>query len=206
MKAGPALSGLVLAGGQASRMRRQGEAPVDKGLLELHGEPLVAHVCRYLRPRVAEIWISANRHAGQYARYGAVVADDPGLGSQPGPLAGVAGALERVATPWLLVVPVDVPLLPADMSQRLAAALAGSDARIAYACGAGPHPLCMLVHRDLRDSLCEFLRHGGRKVQQWQSQQGAVAVEFAGQESAFLNINTREDLCLAERLVAARSA
>jgi len=205
MKPCAATSGLVLAGGQASRMRAPGAASVDKGLLDLGGKPLVAHACAYLQPRVATVWISANRHAAEYARYGAVLADDPQFGAQPGPLAGVAGALERIDTPWLLVVPVDVPLLPPDLKRRLSEALLESPAaRLAYAHCGGPQPLCMLLHRDLLDGLREFLRGGGRKVQQWQARQGAIAVQFPEQEGIFLNINTPEDLCRAEHLLAAR--
>lgn len=237
-----AISGLVLAGGQASRMRTPGGEPVDKGLVELAGVPLVEHACRYLRPSVEAVWISANRHAADYARYGTVLADGPEFGAQPGPLAGVAGALERIDTPWLLVLPVDVPLLPPDLARRLSDALSGSSragspvsgsfisdssipgssikdlpvedspvanshaARLAYACCGGPQPLCMLLHRDLLGGLREFLRGGGRKVQQWQAGQGAIAVQFPEREGMFLNINTPEDLCRAERLLAARPA
>jgi molybdopterin-guanine dinucleotide biosynthesis protein A len=205
---------------------------VDKGLVELAGVPLVEHACRYLRPGVEAVWISANRHAADYARYGMVLADGPEFGPRPGPLAGVAGALERIDTPWLLVLPVDVPLLPPDLAQRLSGALSGvsaggapaagsplvdapaagshiadsSAARLAYARCGGPQPLCMLLHRELLGGLREFLRGGGRKVQQWQAGQGAVAVPFPEREGMFLNINTPEDLCRAERLLAARPA
>ena len=243
MRPHAATSGLVLAGGMASRMRAPGAAPVDKGLVELAGAPLIEHACRYLRPRVEALWISANRNASDYARYGTVLADDPEFGPQPGPLAGVAGALARIRTPWLLVLPVDVPLLPPDLAQRLSDAVsatppraggscavdrpaadsaaadspaaeswtaglpvaASSAARLAYACCGGPQPLCMLLHRDLLDGLRAFLRSGGRKVQQWQAGQGAIAVDFPEQEGMFLNINTPEDLCRAERLLMARS-
>lgn len=233
-----AISGLVLAGGRASRMRAPGAEPVDKGLVELAGAPLVEHACRVLRPSVEAVWISANRHAADYARYGTVLADGLEFGPQPGPLAGVAGALERIDTPWLLVLPVDVPLLPPDLARRLSDALSGPSAtdssasgfpaagtlaagtppaagpsaagtpaaRLAYASCGGPQPLCMLLHRDLLGGLREFLRGGARKVQQWQAGQGAIAVEFPEREGMFLNINTPEDLCRAERLLAARPA
>ncbi|WP_241117318.1 NTP transferase domain-containing protein, partial [Achromobacter xylosoxidans] len=65
------VAGLILAGGQGSRM--QGS---DKGLVLLRGEPLVAHVARRLAPQVGPLILSANRNADSYARYGRVVADD----------------------------------------------------------------------------------------------------------------------------------
>ena len=57
-----AITGVILAGGRAERMGRR-----DKGLLPLAGEPLIAHGVRRLRPQVAELLISANRHQERYA-------------------------------------------------------------------------------------------------------------------------------------------
>src|SRR3546814_17446908 len=81
-------------------------------MVERRGEPLVAHASRFLAPRVAQLWISANCHTDFYAHYGMVVGDDPRYGSSSGPLAGVASGLAVSATPWLAVVPVGVPALP----------------------------------------------------------------------------------------------
>jgi len=196
----PLLTGLILAGGQASRMQAGSGERIDKGLLDLCGAPLVAHARRYLEPRVGEVWISANRHHDLYSRYGRVVSDDPALGQGSGPLAGVATALRRIDTPWLMVIPVDVPRLPADLASRLACSVAQSGARIAYAASAGPHPLCMLLHHDLWHNLFEFLQSGGRQVQRWQKLNHAQEVLFPDDEHVFFNINTPEDLCLARRL------
>src|SRR3546814_8237384 len=86
-------SGLNRAGGQARRLQTAGMPARDKGMVELRGEPLVAHASRFLAPRVAQLWISANCHTDFYAHYGMVVGDDPRYGSSSGPLAGVASAL-----------------------------------------------------------------------------------------------------------------
>src|SRR3546814_19822229 len=102
------LSGLMLAGGQARRLQTAGMPARDKGMVELRGEPLVAHASRFLAPRVAQLWISANCHTDFYAHYGMVVGDDPRYGSSSGPLAGVASELAVPATPWLAFVPVEV--------------------------------------------------------------------------------------------------
>jgi hypothetical protein len=53
--AGP-VTGLVLAGGEGRRM-----GGVDKGLLLLGGQPLVARVAARLRPQVDKLLLSANR-------------------------------------------------------------------------------------------------------------------------------------------------
>ena len=75
-----ALAGLVLAGGQGSRMGGR-----DKGLVQLRGEPLAGHAARRLAPQVGRLIISANRNADSYARYGEVVGDGvAGLQGWPG--------------------------------------------------------------------------------------------------------------------------
>lgn len=198
------ISGLILAGGQARRMQLADRVLIDKGLLEVGGEPLVARAYRYLDARVGQVWVNANRRLDNYARYGHVIVDDPALGLNLGPLAGVASALAQIETPWLVVVPVDVMFLPDDLIDRLAQAVLGMHAAIAYARADGPHPLCMLLRRDLYSGLCDFLRSGGRKVQQWQAINQAVAVAFRGDTHAFFNINTRDQLNVAEQLVAER--
>ncbi|MFA9236407.1 NTP transferase domain-containing protein, partial [Klebsiella pneumoniae] len=52
-----AITGVVLAGGRATRM-----GGIDKGLQALNGRPLWRHVAEALAPQVDELVISANRH------------------------------------------------------------------------------------------------------------------------------------------------
>jgi molybdopterin-guanine dinucleotide biosynthesis protein A len=134
------VTGLVLAGG---RGRRLGGA--DKGLLALHGRPLVVHVRDRLSPQVQALLISANRHAADYAALGVPVLGDAAAGLPPaadgqprGPLAGMLAGLRHAPTPWLACVPTDAPALPADLVQRLAqaAAQAGAHAALAVTPGA----------------------------------------------------------------------
>lgn len=195
------LTGLVLAGGQGRRMQPivPGAGSVlEKGLLELEGLPLVEHARRRLLPYVEQVFISANTRLDAYANYGTVIPDDTALEAYSGPLAGVASALRHVATPWLLVLPVDVPRPPADLIPRLCARVGMAGAKLAYACtAAGVHPLCMVLHSSLVDGLYDFLLAGERKVQFWQRQNGAVPVLFDGVGDTFFNINTLEDLGLA---------
>jgi molybdopterin-guanine dinucleotide biosynthesis protein A len=188
------MTGLVLAGGQASRMQIPGQDTVDKGLLQVRGMPLVALAQRYLEPKVGRLCISANRNLDTYGQYGRVISDDPVFGESSGPLAGIASALAQSATPWLMVIPVDVPDLPEELVQRLAEAVSAAQAQIAYAAtNVRSHPLCMLMHRDLLAGLREFLLAGGRKVQVWQKENHALEVQFPDAEHRFFNVNTPQD-------------
>ncbi|MGP1614529.1 MAG: NTP transferase domain-containing protein, partial [Pollutimonas bauzanensis] len=166
--------------------------------LELDGLPLIEHARRFLAPHVGRILVSANTQLDAYAQYGAVVPDDPALGAYAGPLAGVASALGRCGFSWLLVMPVDVLQPPPDLARRLGAAVGLDGPRIAYASTAqGVHPLCMVLHCSLRQSLYDFLQAGERKVQLWQQRNGAVPVVFDGAGDAFFNVNTPQDLARA---------
>lgn len=196
------LSGLILAGGQGRRMQGlryagAGER-VEKGLVQLHGQPLVAHARRYLAPQVNEVLISANRHLDVYAAYGRVVADDPELGADLGPLAGIASALAQIATPWLLVVPVDVTCMPDDLGSRLLEAAISGGSGLAHARAARTQPLCALVHARHAAGLRRYLQAGERRVQDWMERSSAKVVEFPALPNSFFNLNTPEDLCRAE--------
>ncbi|CAB3719398.1 Molybdenum cofactor guanylyltransferase [Achromobacter animicus] len=197
------VAGLILAGGQGSRMNGQ-----DKGLVILRGEPMVAHVARCLAPQVGRLIISANRHAAVYAQYGEVVADGaPELGDWQGPLMGIAAALSAVsvqdiaAPQWLVVSPCDTPFVPAGLAQRLIGAALAADASMAYAVAHGQrHSACMALRTALLPELLAYLRGGDRKVGLWQARAGAVEVNFDdAPPHAFMNVNTPEDLALADR-------
>ena len=60
-----AITGVVLAGGRATRM-----GGIDKGLQALNGRPLWRHVAEALAPQVDELVISANRHLEQWRASG----------------------------------------------------------------------------------------------------------------------------------------
>jgi molybdenum cofactor guanylyltransferase len=187
-----AITGLVLAGGQGSRM-----GGVDKGLQGHAGRPLAQHALDRLRPQVARLMVNANRHLAAYAAFGVPVVPDA-LSAYPGPLAGFLAGLEACETPWLLTVPCDAPLFPTDLVERLAHAAAQAEADMAMA-SAGPpeqarsQPVFCLLKTSLRDSLARYLAGGERQVERWaRSQRHAVAhFDDAG---AFTNVNTLAEL------------
>ena len=113
------VTGLILAGGRGTRMGR-----VDKGLQPFQGATLVAHVLRRLAPQTATIVINANRNLPQYQALAGVAAVAPdAMGGYEGPLAGLQTGLQHCATELLLTAPCDSPFLPADLAERLYAAM-----------------------------------------------------------------------------------
>ena len=190
------VTGLVLAGGRARRM-----AGRDKGLIELAGQPMVHWVVQRLVPQTASVLISANRNIDRYADLGFEVIRDVDS-SFLGPLAGISVGLNRVATPWLVSVPCDSPLLVADLVARLSAAVAENDTGIAVAHdGNRLQPVFSLIHRDLAPDLVDFLHSGGRKIDLWLDRHGWARVDFSDHSDMFLNINTPEELVELEKRV-----
>src|SRR6478735_5870112 len=110
------ITGLVLAGGQGSRM-----GGVDKGLQPFRGRPMVAHVIERLAPQVHSILVNANRNPEAYAEFGHRVVSDE-IEGFAGPLAGFERGLAHATTPFLVTVPCDSPFLPTDLVERLRAA------------------------------------------------------------------------------------
>ena len=181
------ITGLVLAGGRATRMGGR-----DKGLLELAGEPLAARALRRLRPQVGALLLNANRNLDVYAAWGVALCPDARPQAFAGPLAGIEAGLGACRTPWLLAVPCDCPRLPTDLAARLAAAVGSAPAAIARA-GGRRQPVFCLLRRTLRDALGEFLARGGAKVDAFTAAIGAVEVEFDDAD-AFANVNDADEL------------
>ena len=194
MNARATVTGIVLAGGQGRRM-----GGVDKGLVELAGRPMVAHVLDRLRPQVADILINANQNSERYAALGHPVVPDA-VGGFAGPLAGLHAGLTHTTRKFAVTVPCDSPFLPGDLVVRLGAALAAQSAQLAVAKTFDqPHPVFCLVRRDVLPHLAAFLEAGGRKIDAWYATLTVVEVSFDDEADAFRNINTTDELAAATR-------
>ncbi|AVP57919.1 molybdenum cofactor guanylyltransferase MobA [Pulveribacter suum] len=203
------ITALVLAGGRGTRM-----GGADKGLQPFRGQPLALHAARRVQPQVAGVMLNANRHLDIYGNWGLPVWPDDAQGAFAGPLAGFATGLAHCPTPWLLALPCDTPLFPADLAARLAAAAHEARAPIAMAAapeapdGGGPpqlrtHAVFCLMHVSLRADLQAFVQSGGRRVQQWSARHGCAIAAFdrpGDAPQAFANANTLEQLQALESL------
>ena len=119
-----------------------------------------------------------------------------------GPLAGILAALDwtRVHAPdcrWLVSVPVDAPLFPADLVARLAAAVAAGEGDLACAASGGRHhPVFGLWPLALTEELRRaVVVEGVSKIDAWTGRYRLAEVEWPDRPlDPFLNINTPEDL------------
>ena len=186
------VTGIVLAGGKGRRM-----GGVDKGLVELDGEPMIAHVLARIKPQVDAIVINANQNLDRYRAFGHEVVQDD-VGGFAGPLAGLHVGMLRAAHPLVCTVPCDSPFLPHDLVARLRKAMDAADAQLAVARTFDqPHPVFALVRRDLVTHLADYLGGGGRKIDAWYATLAVIEVAFDDEADAFRNINTAGELAAA---------
>lgn len=222
-----AIVGVLLAGGQSRRMFApnrgdtgsggssggSGTGSGDKGLLDLGGKPMLAHVVARLAPQVGRMMINANGDPARFASFELPVVADT-VGGFAGPLAGVLAAMrwtarEVPAAKFIVTVSTDAPFLPHDLVAQLLAAEATEPGGIALAASGGElHPVIGLWPVALADDLEAALDQGVRKVLAWTDRHGTIPVDFPFQRvgatciDPFFNANTPEELAEARRLLA----
>ena len=104
------VAGFILAGGQSSRMG------VDKGLLEIAGEPMIVRVARSVESVVgAPAMVVGTPEKYRELELRAIADDWPGFG----PLGGIATALRASDADWNLIVACDLPYLTREWLEYL---------------------------------------------------------------------------------------
>jgi molybdopterin-guanine dinucleotide biosynthesis protein A len=186
----------------------------DKGLKDLGGKPMLAHVIERMRPQVASLVINANGDPGRFAKFGLPVIPDTVEG-YAGPLAGMLAGLKWSAanapeSRYVASVSTDAPFLPTDLVERLLEALADRPNSVAVASSdGGLHPVIGLWPVALAGPLETAIAIGVRKVLAFTDLYGTVSVPFPPLEihgrriDPFFNANTPEELDEARALLQA---
>ena len=195
--------GVILAGGKATRM-----GGGDKGLLLLKDDTLLGHVIARLRPQVDEIALNANGDPQRFAHLSMAVLPDS-IDGYPGPLAGVLAGLDWAAAKGashIVTAAADTPFFPETLVADLEVAAKASGLALAGTRDGNNgkiyrHPTFGLWPVALRDNLRAALQDGLRKVVLWTDQHNAGLAEFPVTDTdPFFNVNTPEDLAVAEAL------
>lgn len=199
---------LILAGGLGRRIDAPALGAPEKPLVPLAGRPLIAHVIDRIRPQAGQILINANAPAGTYEGFGLPVLPDT-IAGHPGPLAGVLAGLEHLArsepASSLITVPADTPFLPDDLIARLTQRHLETGTVVCAASGGQRHPVIALWPVTVRAALRQSLEAGRLKVGLFLDGLNAVTVAWEGHpDDPFFNVNTPEDLAIAEKRLAAR--
>jgi molybdopterin-guanine dinucleotide biosynthesis protein A len=196
------IHGFVLAGGMSSRM---GE---DKALLRFCGRPMVEIAVEKLRGFCAEVGIAGNRE--DLKEFAPVVRETR---IEVGPAAGVEAGLGAASQLWALFVPIDVPLIPAELLRGWAEAVLAMDGvAVSNLYYGRDQPVFCMLRRECLERFSAALDAGERRLAvlleraseglRWRhnldelSGESGPAAEMS--EWWFKNVNTPEDLGEAE--------
>lgn len=210
MSVSPHILGVILAGGRSRRLFPERAEGGDKTLETIAGEPMLARVIARFKPQVARLILNANGDPARFAAFGLpVVADrDPaGLG----PLAGLQAALDwhthhAPGATAIATVTSDVPFLPHDFVERLAAVRPIGPA-IAVSTGRR-HPTIALWPVTLREEINAAIANRELSMNAFARNHGATEVEFPARAivgefvDPFFNTNTPGELAEARRLAS----
>jgi len=200
MRAG-ACSGVILAGGAA---RRYGGAP--KGLERVGGRRIIDRIAHTLAAATDDLLLIANDPDAASWLPGVPVAVDlrPGNGS----LGGIHAALTRAARP-VLVVAWDMPFVPAALLGALRALGRGADVAVPESSSTrGVEPLCAYYDPACLGPIERHLDEGDRRVVGFFDDVRVARLpdeqvrRFGDPALMFLNVNTPDELVLAERHAA----
>lgn len=186
----------ILAGGKSQRM---GE---PKGLKMLNGKPMIEHMiekCSKLAQKVAIVG-----HPLMYKDLKLKVIGDLPQFSSLGPVSGIMAALDDSDTMMNLVIGCDLPLVTTEILMRLMVEAEDFDAVIPVYNGK-LEPLCALYHKRIFQPLDLIVQSGSLKISQIMDQFNVKYVnvenEIQRHPYVFLNVNTPEDLNVAEEII-----
>lgn len=196
------IEGFILAGGASSRMGR------DKALLELGGEPFVERIAQSLAHIAGGVSIVGDGRANEDWRWPVV----PDVYSKWGALGGLHAALSACRAEWAAVVACDLPLVSAELLARLAARRQTFDAVVPVQADGRVQPLCALYRRAPCVAVAHRLIESGERrpralLELVRTRRVAFAeiADISGANGFFINVNTPEDLALAQKNLAEES-
>jgi molybdopterin-guanine dinucleotide biosynthesis protein A len=182
----------ILAGGEGRRIGG------SKPLRRLGGSRLIDRAVEEARSW-SDVIAIAVRDTSQVPSVAAEIIEDEPV---EGPIGGLAAGLEfalSAGREFLLTIPADMPFLPSDLMDRLAAVIRDSGCAIA-ASGGHAHPVCGLWRSSSLAQLDSYASNGGRSLKGFAAMIGAVEVEWSVEpRDPFFNINSADDLAEAEK-------
>jgi molybdopterin-guanine dinucleotide biosynthesis protein A len=190
------VTGILLAGGRSSRMG------VDKALIDLAGESVIARILRQLSDCADQTYIVGDRPERFIDLPARVLPDDrPGLGV----VGGIATGLRVAAEGIVVCVACDMPFVDAELMQLLVDAVGSTDGAIVRT-PRGYEPLCAAYRADRLESLLAMIHEGELAAQSIARRMDLTAVDEGALLEAGLdprrlfNMNTPDDLEQAREL------
>lgn len=192
------ISGMVLAGGRASRMG------ADKAAVEVLGIPLLRRAVELLEPVVDDLIIVTRDQTGVLGR-ARIISDEV---KDRGPLGGLLSGLRAARHSRALVIPMDMPLLTVDFLRYLARASGGWEITVPRWTG-GLEPLVSVYATACTGSLERFIARPSASARDFvRSTDFSVRYvdegevwQFGDPVRLFFNVNTTEDVQRAEAML-----
>ena len=187
--------GVILAGGGARRLGGNGKAFID-----IAGVPLVQLTITSFQDQVNNLAINS-RDSKIFSDFSIPIIEDTVIeDGGAGPLAGISSAIKWAKTlknikTHVAIVPVDTPLLPIDLVQRLSLDLSINNSDIIMASSNGNiYPVIGLWSLALDSYLDKALYKGVRKIDAFTRLFNVSVVDWAFNSiDPFFNINQPED-------------
>jgi len=188
------LTGFILAGGKSSRMGQ------DKGLLLLSGKAMICHAIETLIPFVNEVIVVSNNP--EYKKIGYETISD--LIKDTGPVAGIYTALQHSTTQKNFIMSCDVPFVSPEIVDNLIKH-SGNNLITVAGSAHGVQPLCGVYSKECISSFYECLKNGMVKLKDViklvSYQMIDMSICEVQHSHLFKNINTKEDLLLANKII-----
>jgi molybdopterin-guanine dinucleotide biosynthesis protein A len=185
------VTGVLLAGGRASRMGGR-----DKAFAAVDGEAIAVRTVRLFRTLFPQVIVATNRPE----RYRALDVETVGdTFADCGPLAGIHAAMQRAVHPWIFVAACDMPGLDADVIRFLLARIGDVDA-VVPRWERDIEPLHAIYAVRLLPQVEDALRGGRHALREFLPR---VRVDYVAEEEigrirgtarSMLNVNTPEEL------------
>ncbi len=182
-------TGIILAGGQSSRMGK------EKGLIQWKGKTLIENAISILAPLCENIVISANND--HFDSFGYPVFEDlfPGCG----PMGGIFSTLTKSKTPNNLVIPTDTPLISLEIYQHLISHEGSFDVIVPVDHNSFYQPLCAVYSKSVLPAMEGQINEGILGFTPLLNKVEIKAVHFHSKldfynSNTFYNINSPADL------------
>jgi len=193
------IGAVIMAGGKSRRMGGQ-----DKAFVLLNEKPMLSHVIDRLNKQTKNIVLNSNKNPEVFKSFKIKVMSDT-VKDFPGPLAGVLSGMEwfniqNKKIKWVLSVPIDSPFFPLDLIKKLHFSLKNSNKLIAVAkSNKKIHPVFALWNMSLLNPIKNAINNDIRKIDLFTEPYQPQVVDFVSKIDPFFNINTPEDLKMAEK-------
>lgn len=173
---------------------------VEKGLVELHGKPLVEYAISVLKEVAGNILISSNSDVYDYNGFKVVHDIIP----NSAPMGGIWSCLEKSETQYNVVLSCDTPFISVDFLEYLIEHSNDHEVVAPWHGGEKFEPLCAVYKKSISYVFEDFVRKGNFRIPDL-----FKAVDFKGllmnenlpfyHDKLFFNINSKNELKEAER-------